>query len=70
MLAQSAFAPGDVCHLAHKLISTHCCDSKYVVSCSSIATQPAEFEGLEGFNLDKSDVLFNVLTDCRVVRLT
>ena len=41
----------------------------YLVSCSSIATQPADFEGVEGFNLDKSDVLFNVLTECRVVRL-
>ena len=40
-----------------------------LLSCSSIATQPADFDGMKSFKLDKSDVLFNVLTECRVVRL-
>ncbi|KAL3130945.1 hypothetical protein ABBQ38_000268 [Trebouxia sp. C0009 RCD-2024] len=33
---------------------------------SSIATRPADFDGMRSFNLDKSDLLFNVLTECRV----
>lgn len=68
MLAQLAVA--SVCYSTASSSSDIAVTQHYLVSCSSIATQPADFEGLEGFNLDKSDVLFNVLTDCRVVRPT
>ena len=37
-----------------------------LLSCSSRATLEAEFTGIDQFNLEK-DLLFDVLTECRVV---
>ena len=37
-----------------------------LLSCSSRATLEADFTGIDQFNLEK-DLLFNVLTECRVV---
>jgi hypothetical protein len=42
------------------------CMQHALLSCSSRATLEADFTGIDQFNLEK-DLLFNVLTECRVV---
>ena len=42
------------------------CVQQALLACSSRATKEADFTGIDQFNLEK-DLLFDVLTECRVV---
>ncbi len=61
--------PGIFTLLAKCNLANLRCMQHALFSCSSRATLEADFTGIDQFKLEK-DLLFNVLTECRVVIAT